>query len=239
MYLSVVIPSYNEEKRLSHTVKRVVSLLEQIKKSYEIIIVDDGSRDSTRTIAEQLSQSFLRVHVMSYEKNRGKGYAVKTGMLAAHSDFIFYMDADGSTSVRELLKFLPLFGRGADIVIGSRYMPQSSVEVEQPIYRRLLGRFANALIQLLILPGIHDSQCGFKGFTRSAAHTVFSKQTIDRWGFDFEILTIARAHRFIIQEVPVRWLDSHGSRVRPLRAALKTLAELMKVTYKLYLGKYS
>lgn len=238
MFISIIIPAFNEEKRLERTIKRAVSYLNENFSNYELIVVNDGSEDSTAKVAKDLSRSFSRIQVINYEKNHGKGFAVKNGMLAAKGNYVFFMDADNSTPIEEMSGFIRKLDKGVDVVIGSRHISGSDIKVEQPLYRRFLGRFANQLIQLFILPGIYDSQCGFKGFTKKAVLALFDKQTINGWGFDFEILALAKEFNFSIAEVPVRWLDSRGSRVRPIRGALKTLAELIKVKYRLVCNKY-
>lgn len=239
MYLSIIIPSYNEEKRLRKTIEKTSEFLYKRYPRHEIIIVDDGSKDNTRKVAHTLLKRYRHITVLSHDKNHGKGYAVQQGMLRGLGDVLFFMDADSSTSIEEIEKCIPYLEKGFDIVIGSRNMRGSDIEIKQPLYRRLLGRYANYLIRLILLPGIKDSQCGFKGFTKKAAKTLFSLQRAEGWGFDFEILALARKLHFRVKEVPVRWLDSHGSRVRPIRGALRTLGELIKVKYRIIFKKYT
>ena len=233
MFLSFVIPAFNEENRLLKTIHLVNVFLKAKYPNYEIIIVDDGSTDGTLFLSRKLAQKYSNIQVITYDKNFGKGYAVKTGVLSSKGDFIFFMDADGSTPIEELPKFLEKLESGADVVIGSRHLKGSDREVEQPFFRRMFGRLANLLIQFVLLPGITDSQCGFKGFKRDVALTLFREQEIYGWGFDFEILALARRYGFSIVEVPVRWLHAEGSRMRPFRSAFYTLRELIKVRLRL------
>lgn len=240
MLVSIIIPVYNEAKRIEKTVEQVFEYMRLQECRYEILIVDDGSSDDTSTIIKRLQKKYDAVRSVAYHENKGKGYAVRQGMMAAAGEYIFFMDADGSTPVETIDTMLPLLQKGStDIVVGSRNMHGSKREVTQPLYRRLLGKIGTLLIRLLLLPGITDSQCGFKGFARKAAKDIFSSATVDRWGFDFEILAIGRLRGYRIQEVPVNWLDSAGSRMRPIRGALSTLYELLLVKYGMVRGIYA
>ncbi len=239
-YLSVVIPAFNEEKRIGATIGQVFAYLSERQRrygqSFELVIVDDGSSDQTARVVRECRLpgiKFLRLN-----GNRGKGYAVRAGMLSASGQYRLFTDADHSTPIHEFDKMCASLENGCDVVIGSRNMPDSRVEVRQPFSRRALGRLANLAIQLIALWGIRDTQCGFKAFNESAARQLFTRQTIDRWGFDFEILAIARRMGRRIEEVPVSWYNSSQSRVRPVRSALATLGELLKIRANLWRGLY-
>ena len=237
--LSIVIPVYNEELRLKKNVVATIGYLERRHYDYEVVIVNDGSTDATNEIIGELMRLFKTIRLIDYAPNRGKGYAVKLGMLEGKGEYIFFIDADGSTPIETLEELLPYLQKGkADIVIGSRNMQESKREVTQPYYRRLLGKVGTYLIRRLVLPDVEDSQCGFKGFTNKAAHDIFSLTTIRRWGFDFEVLVLGQERGYQIKEVPVRWLDSTGSRLRPIRGAISTFIELLQVKRNILSGKY-
>lgn len=239
VYLSVIIPAFNEEQRILETLQRVSDYLKDWQwrtgKSFEIVVVDDGSTDSTK---EQLRRCAIDLTLIAHQINRGKGFAVRAGMLKAGGQYRIFTDADNSTPIHELNKLLTAGEKGAPVVIGSRNLKDSRVVIRQPLARRWLGRLANWAIQVLALWGIKDTQCGFKCFQDKAAEDLFSSQTIDGWGFDFEILAIARRRSYQIVEVPVSWYNSKQSRVRPIRGALRTLAELLTIRWNLWRGKY-
>jgi dolichyl-phosphate beta-glucosyltransferase len=229
MKLSIIIPAYNEEKRLAHTIKGIIRFLKANHLDYELILVDDGSTDSTHAQLKKFVDGTDSVKLLHYKKNRGKGFAVRTGVLASSGEYVFFMDADGSTPIDELSKLLKELIRGTPVVIGSRHLPTSSINKNQPLYRRFFGRLANFIIRLLLLPGIYDSQCGFKGFSRDAAISLFTILKTYRWGFDFEILTRARRLNYLIVEVPVSWFHQEGSRMSPIKSFIKTFYDLIYV----------
>lgn len=213
MKLSIIIPAYNEEKRLGKTLEEVRTFLKN--HDSEIIVVDDGSTDGTSAFS-----------LISYPVNMGKGYAIKKGVEAAAGDLILFMDADNATPIGELEKLLKV---DADIVIGSRYLPESAIEKKQPLFRVLIGRLGNLIIRLLVVKNVKDTQCGFKLFKKNVAKELFSELQTDRFGFDIEILGRAQKKGYRIVEVPVTWLHNDNSRVRPIRDAFKTLADLIKI----------
>lgn len=239
-YLSVIIPAFNEENRIGGTLTAVDRYLAEWKKKggkdYEIIVVDDGSTDKTVPLVQACQAEGLRL--IRNQKNHGKGFAVKSGMLAARGQYRFFTDADNSTPIEEMENFLPRLESGTPVVIGSRFVAGSKVVVKQPFYRQALGRLANLVIQTVAVSGIKDTQCGFKAFSGAAAAELFPRQTINAWGFDFEILAVARRRNLNIAEVPVSWYNSKESRVRPLQSAIRTLAELMKIRINLWRGRY-
>ena len=238
IYLSVIIPAYNEEKRLPGTLDSIAEYIKSMKKEVEVIVVVDGSRDNTKQVAESYKDKIAGLRVLDYGDNRGKGFAVKTGMLEAKGEYVLFMDADNATPLSEVEKLWP-FVSGYEIVIGSRHLKDSNVVIKQPWYRILISRLGNFVIQALIIKDIKDTQCGFKLFTCKAAQEIFSRQQIDRWGFDMEILSIAqKVLGYKIKEVPVSWYNSAESRLRPVRDALRTLRELLKIKSNLITGKY-
>ena len=203
MHLSFIIPAYNESRRIGDTLVKARDYFSRQGYDYEVIVVDDGSSDGT---AGFVRRSFPDVHVIEYTPNQGKGHAVRTGMLAAQGDFRYFSDADGSTPVGEIEKLQARFDDGADVVIGSRTLPDADVQVRQALYRQTMGRIFNVFVQLLAIKGFPDTQCGFKGFSRAAAADIFPRMTIKGFGFDAELLFIARKHGFRIDQVGVTWL---------------------------------
>jgi len=240
IFLSMVIPMYNEEKILSESILKFDKFFSEKGYSYEIIAVDDGSADKTKEIALNLEKMVKNFRLVSYEKNQGKGYAVKTGMLAAKGQFRLMADADNSTPIEEIDGFLPFFKEGFDVVIGSRVKGGrgENVKLEQPFYRIMLAKSANLIIRIMAVSGISDTQCGFKCFTSKAADIIFPRLRIKRWGWDIEALAIAQRKDLKIKETPVSWFNRAESRVRPIKGAITTLIELMKIKWNIILGRY-
>ena len=237
VHLSVIIPAYNEAQRIEATLRSVDAYLRVQQYSYEIIVVDNGSNDNTRDIVKKLKETLDNLRVVEAHE-RGKGGAVKFGMLhEAKGEFAMFMDADNATPISEIEKFWPHLQNEFAVVIGSRYLAESNVTHRQPLYRVILSRVSNLLIQLLAAPGIRDTQLGFKVFTASAAKEIFSRVTIWGWGFDMEVLTIANIRNFKIKEVPVLWREQGGSHV-PLSAYLQSLRDLLKIKFQSIRGIY-
>ena len=206
--LSVVVPALNEEDRLPRTLERIVSHLGRRREGYELVVVDDGSRDRTAERAQAAGATVLR-----NETNRGKGYAVRRGMLAARGARRLMTDADLSTPIEELDRLCARMDEGHDVVIGSRALPGARIEVHQPWYRENMGRFFNLFVRALAVPGVTDTQCGFKLFSGSAARDVFSSGRLDGFSFDVEVLFLARRKGYRIAEVPVIWRNDAATRV--------------------------
>jgi dolichyl-phosphate beta-glucosyltransferase len=209
--LSVVIPAYNEALRLPETLARVQAHLATLEREHEIVVVDDGSSDGTAETAGRIGN--VPVRVLRHEPNRGKGYAVRRGMLAARGERRLMTDADLSTPITELDRLEAELDRGFDVAIGSRALVGSRIEVHQPLYREAMGRAFNVLVQQLLLPGLHDTQCGFKLFTARAAEAAFAPGRLDGFSFDVEALYAARVRGLRIAEVPVVWRNDPRSRV--------------------------
>ena len=221
--LSIVIPAYNEEARLGPTLDRITSWLRARPGTWEVIVADDGSRDRTRELAAAGG-----ARVVGYEHNRGKGAAVRTGMLAARGDRVLMCDADLATPIEELDKLAAELDRGADVAIASRAIDRSLIETRQHPLRELMGRTFNGIVRLLVLGGIKDTQCGFKLFTRAAAHDLFGRATVDGFAFDVEILWLARGSYRIV-EVPVVWRHVEESKVSPGTDALRMFADVVRL----------
>lgn len=236
MTVSVVIPAYNEEKRLGQTLATVVEYLSCQPWDWDVRVVDDGSVDGTAAIAERHAATEPRI-VVQREPHRGKGGAVKAGLLASRGAFRFICDADLSMPISELQRFLPPLAGPFDIAIGSRE-GKGARRVGEPLHRHLLGRVFNTVVQRLTLPGIEDSQCGFKMFTASAVRSVFPLASIDGWAFDVEVLTIARLQQLRIVEIPIEWHYRDESQVSMLRDGLGMLRELTRIKLRALRGKY-
>jgi dolichyl-phosphate beta-glucosyltransferase len=238
VYLSIIIPCFNEEKRLPETLTSVESYLKSYPHEYEVIVVDDGSTDNTKAAGEAFSKRIANLRVLRFETNGGKGHAVKYGMLAAKGDYAIFMDADNSTPLGEIEKLMP-FAQDYEVVIGSRHLKTSNVVIKQPWYRIIISRLGNLLIQSLLIRGVRDTQCGFKLFKKPSLQAIYERQRIMGFGFDMEILAIAQKVLGLrIKEVPVSWYNSPESRIRPVRDAWRTLKELIRIKYNLLTGQY-
>lgn len=235
MHLSLVIPAYNEERRIGGTLRHVHEYLARQTYSSEVIVVDDGGTDPTARIVQT---EFPWVRLLSYRPNRGKGHAVRAGMQTAAGDFRVFYDADASTPIEEVEKLWPLFNDGADVVIGSRSLPQSDVQVHQTWYREDMSRAFNIMLRVLRLTHFADTQCGFKGFTAAACQVVFPRQTVERFSFDAELLFIAQKHGLRIDQVPVRWINSPLTRVNPITDASRTFFDILSIHIKDWSGRY-
>ncbi len=236
MLLSVVIPAFNEQERLPKTLEKVRNYLESQEYNWEVVIVNDGSIDQTPQVVETFIKDWQGFRFIDNKINKGKGGVVKQGMLAAKGDWRLFMDADNSTDLSEIGKLLK-YTDDYEIIIGSRYLKAGSIKVKQPLSRRIVSRLGNFLVRILLGIKSVDTQCGFKLFSKKATEKIFPNQTIQRWGFDMEILAIAIRKGYRIKEVPVDWYDAEGSTVKKA-AALKALKELISIKWKMMTGKY-
>jgi len=244
-YLSVIVPAYNEEKRLPATLQRMETYLKGRDFSYELIVVDDGSRDGTRQLVSEFAATRPWVRLLHYDSeqghplNRGKGYAVRQGVLHSAGRDVLFSDADLSTPIEEMEKLLPPISRGDfDLAFGSRALPASVLKVHQPWYRELMGRTFNLFVQSIIGTTIRDTQCGFKAFRGEAAKKIFQLAQIDGFGFDTEVLFLAQKLQYRVVEVPVVWQHYDNSRVNPLLAPFGMISELIQVRLNEVRGTY-
>ncbi len=238
--LSVIVPAYNEEHRLPPTLDRLHAFLSTQPLRYEIVVVDDGSKDATCAVVEAAMTRIPNVRLVRQLPNRGKGAAVRRGMLAARGQIRVMCDADCSMPPEEMPRLLaPLVACTAEIAIGSRYAEGARTNIKQPFYRVLWSRLCNKVIQRSLVPGIQDTQCGFKAFTAEAARDLFKRGKIDGWAFDLEILALARRRGFAIEEVGVEWLDDNRSRINPLKDMWKVVREALTIRKNLRTGVYN
>ncbi|MDW8319814.1 MAG: glycosyltransferase family 2 protein [Armatimonadota bacterium] len=228
--ISVVVPAYNEESRLGNTLPVIYSYLHEHFSQFELIVVDDGSTDRTPDIVQRFAQQHSGVRLISYQPNRGKGHAVRTGILQSQGEWVLFSDADLATPIEELLHLATKLREGYDIAIASRAVRGAKLVVRQPWYRELAGRSFNLMVQLLAVPGIHDTQCGFKLFRQEAAREIFSRCEENGFSFDIEVLHVALRLGYRIAEVPVRWMHREGSKVHLLRDAVRMFLSLLRIS---------
>jgi glycosyltransferase involved in cell wall biosynthesis len=236
---SIVIPAYNESARIPATLRSVVDCIRARGWNAEVLVVNDGSRDETAAVVKEFAQTAPEVRLLENPTNRGKGYSVRHGILQALGDIVMFTDADLSSPMDEAEDLFAAIAGGADIAIGSRWLATSRQTHRQPLYRQIFGRCFNLLTRMVMNLPFADTQCGFKAFTRTAAQTVFQLQTIERWGFDPELLFIALKRGYQITEVPVSWAHDARTRISYLRDGLQMLKELAIVRWNALLGRYS
>lgn len=236
---SIVIPAYNESARIPATLRSVIAAVRANQWPAEVIVVNDGSTDSTARLVREIAVNAPEVRLLENPGNRGKGYSVRAGVLDAQGDIIMFTDADLSAPMDEADRLFTAIANGADIAIGSRWLESGRQVHRQPLYRQFFGRCFNAVCRMVMQLPFADTQCGFKAFTRSAAQTVFQLQTIERWGFDPEILFIAIKRGFRVVEVPVSWAHDERSRMSYLRDGLQMLKELAIVRWNALTGRYN
>jgi dolichyl-phosphate beta-glucosyltransferase len=236
---SIVIPAYNEAARVGATLEKVLAYTAAQGWDAEIIVVNDGSSDNTTEIVHSYAEKNPRLQLLENPGNRGKGYSVRNGMLHAQGEILLFSDADLSSPIEEAEKLFSALENGADIAIGSRWLQSNLQTQRQPLHRQLFGRVFNLLLRMILGLSFKDTQCGFKAFTRPAAETIFPLQNIERWGFDPELLYLAKKFKFKVVEVPVAWAHREGTRINPLRDGAKMFLEILKVRWNAVRGKYS
>lgn len=235
---SIIIPAYNESARLGKTLDRVLAYVSAEHWDAEIIVVNDGSRDRTPDLVREYAQNHPSLRLVENPGNRGKGYSVRNGMLNASGEILLFSDADLSSPIEEAPKLFQAITSGADIAIGSRWLRPELQTHRQSVLRQFYGRVFNLALRILLGLNFKDTQCGFKAFTRNAAHKIFPQQKIERWGFDPELLYLARKSRLKVVEVGVAWAHDEGTRINPLRDGLRMFGEVLKIRWNAMSGKY-
>jgi dolichyl-phosphate beta-glucosyltransferase len=224
--ISVIVPVYNESQRIHH-LEQIIKYLKTLPQKTELIVVDDGSKDDTLKKLRSMN-SGNNFRILTYKKNAGKGYAIKTGMLAAKGDYCLFLDVDLSTPISEMGKFIPVLGK-ADIVIGTRKSKGANVVTPQPIIRKWMGRGFTLLSQIMLNVWVSDFTCGFKFFSKEAAKKIFSNVKVFRWGFDSEVLFLAKKYGFSVKEVPVTWVNDLSTKVKFPRDIIVSFRELLTI----------
>jgi len=238
MYLSIVIPAYNEEKKIAKTIFEVDDYLTKQPFDYEIIVVNDGSNDRTGEIVKNLQSNISNLEIIDNEKNKGKGYAVRRGLLKAKGSYRLFTDADNSTPIVEIKKLFPYLNLSYDVIIGSRDIDGAKIINCQPRHRRILGKAFSLLVKITIgLFDINDTQCGFKLFSAKSANDILSKCEINGWSFDPEILIVAKKLGYKIKEAPICWTNNPDTKVR-FRDAVEVIFDLLKIRWNLIVGRY-
>ncbi|MFN2975214.1 dolichyl-phosphate beta-glucosyltransferase [Terriglobus aquaticus] len=237
-HLSIVIPAYNEATRIERTLERVLECVRDHGWDAEVLVVDDGSVDETATIVRRYMQASPELHLVQNPGNRGKGYSVRNGLLQATGEIVMFTDADLSAPMEEAERLFAAIEAGADVAIGSRWLDRSRQTLHQPLYRRFFGRCFNRLTRAVMGLPYADTQCGFKAFRRAAAQVIFRLQRVERWGFDPEILFIARKLGFKIAEVPVSWGHDERSKISYLKDGSRMLQDMATIRSNSLMGRY-
>jgi dolichyl-phosphate beta-glucosyltransferase len=236
--LTVVVPAYNEEKRLPSMLEEAYSYLSSRRSTFEILVVDDGSKDGTASFVREFSAGKPEIRLLSYGGNRGKGFAVRYGMHSGVGERLIFSDADGSSPMPEIERLEKAMSEGAAVAIGSRALLSEDTAVKARWYRKVPGRIFATLVNVVLLPGLKDTQCGFKMFTREAARFIFPRQTAERFSFDPELLYLARYGKFKIAEVPINWHNVDGSKVNMVADSAKMAVDTLRFRIRGLCGKY-
>jgi dolichyl-phosphate beta-glucosyltransferase len=236
---SIVLPAYNEAARIAASLDRVMEYASRHDWTMEVIVVNDGSSDATADVVRQYAIRYPSLRLIENPGNRGKGFSVRNGMLHARGDILLFSDADLSSPIEEAEKLFAAIESGADVAIGSRWVRKELQVIPQPLYRQILGRMFNLALRVVLGLNIKDTQCGFKAFRRSAAELLFAQQKVERWGFDPEVLYLAKRAGLRIDEVPVGWAHSEGTRLHPVRDGIRMLIELFQIRWNAISGKYT
>ena len=236
-FLSIVIPAYKEEKRIHKILDAVIDYERDHDFAIEVIVVIDGQTDKTAEVAGKYQKRIKGLKIIDRKKNKGKGYTVRQGVLAASGKYIIFVDADNATPIGQVDKLLK-YGDEFEVIIGSRYVKGGRLAIPQSFFRKMGGRVLNLILQMLAVPGIVDTQCGFKLFAHDAAKEIFKRMTFDHWSFDIEVLAIARAHKYKIKEVGITWYNDPHSLVNPIKDGLKMVRDAWVVRKNLGEGIY-
>ena len=234
-----MLPAYNESERVAATLEKILAHSEQRGWKTEIIVVNDGSSDDTARLVSGYAARHPGVRLLDNPGNRGKGYSVRNGMLHATGDILLFSDADLSSPIVEADKLFAAIAAGADVAIGSRWLKAELQTKRQPLHRQVFGRAFNLALRIVLGLDFKDTQCGFKAFTRDAAQKLFTLQKIERWGFDPELLYLARTLHLRVVEVPVTWSHREGTRINPLRDGIRMLGEMLTIRWNALSGKYA
>lgn len=240
-YLSVIVVAFQEGELIGRTLLEIDSYFARKKYSYEILVIVDGRKNKTAEIVRNYAERIRNLEVIENIENKGKGYSVRNGLLKCKGKYRVFLDADGATSINHLDKFMPEFKNGYDVVIGSRNLPNSFIQVRQPRYREMMGFLSNFIIKLILnLWNYPDTQCGFKVFSEKSAKEIASRMTVDRFGFDFEIIALAEKMGLKIKQVPVRWLNEGNSTVKFIgpNSYIQALVDLIKTKIRFLNGSY-
>lgn len=239
IHLTIIIPAYNEENSIQATLGEISGYLSRKEFLYEIIVVDDGSTDSTSENSNACSKFFSNFKLLKNTANKGKGYSIKRAMLEAAGEYALFMDADNSTSIYEFDKFLPLLLEGYDVVIASRRLKESVVDGPQPFLRAKMGQFYILLAKMMLGLNISDFNCGFKAYNIRATRFIFELQRMNDWSFDVELLFLINKYTLKLKEVPVRWVHKSGSKVKPVKDAIKSFISILKIKLNDISHKYN
>jgi dolichyl-phosphate beta-glucosyltransferase len=235
---SIVLPAYNESERIATTIEKILTFAKQRAWRIEIIVVNDGSSDDTAGVVRRCASTHPEVRLLQNPGNRGKGYSVRHGVLQAQGDILLFSDADLSSPIAEAEKLFAAIAGGADIAIGSRWVKTELQLRRQPLHRQLFGRIFNLALRLILGLQFKDTQCGFKAFTKRAAQSLFPQQKIERWGFDPELLYLAKRLQLRVDEVPVAWAHREGTRINPLRDGIRMFGEMLQIRWNGLRGEY-
>ncbi len=238
MTYSIVIPAYNESERIAATLDKVLAYLAEQKWAAEVLVVNDGSRDATADIVRQYAARHPHVRLVENPGNRGKGYSVRNGMLHATGEVLLFSDADLSSPIYEAPKLFAALDAGADVAIGSRWLQRELQTERQPLYRQAFGRAFNLYLRVVLGLSFRDTQCGFKAFTRPAAQAIFPRQRIERWGWDPEVLYLARRLGFAAVEIPVEWGHDERTQMKYFRDGITMVLEVLRVRWNAWTGRY-
>lgn len=236
--LSIVIPAYNEESRIAPTIREVVTYCRDSGRVFEVIIVDDGSRDETSTVGRSLAEEFPEVRLIRLAANHGKGYAVRSGVVNALGQIVLFADADGATPIAEIERLEGALASGADVAIGSRAIHAQGVRVQAKTYRRIMGRTFHRMVEFLADAGVKDTQCGFKLFPSAVAHDLFSRMRMNGFSFDVELLMMARRRGYRVAEVAVNWSHKPGSKVNLTWDSIRMARDLFRIRKHYLSGGY-
>lgn len=234
-----MLPAYNESERIGATLEKIFAHVNQQGWSAEVIVVNDGSNDETARIVGEYARKHSMLRLLENPGNRGKGFSVRNGMLHAQGDILLFSDADLSSPIKEADKLLAAVRGGSDVAIGSRWLKTELQIQRQPLHRQLFSRIFNLALRLVLGLNFKDTQCGFKAFSHAAAQKLFPAQRIERWGFDPELLFLAKRFGFTVSEIPVAWSHRAGTRIKPLRDGIRMLGEMLVIRWNALTGKYS